>query len=125
MRQFQLLRIIVIFAGLMGCDGVILAALAAHQRDAALLSPASSMLLFHAAAVLASVALIERGIIHLRLGLAATFGFVIASALFAGDLSLRHFAGHALFPSAAPSGGTLLIASWLTLAIAAAWPRRS
>jgi len=25
---------------------------------------------------------------------------------------------------AAPSGGTLLIVSWLTLALAAAWPRR-
>jgi uncharacterized membrane protein YgdD (TMEM256/DUF423 family) len=50
---------------------------------------------------------------------------VIASALFAGDLSLRHFADHALFPFAAPIGGTLLIVSWLVLAVAGAWPRRN
>jgi uncharacterized membrane protein YgdD (TMEM256/DUF423 family) len=123
MIGFRLLRVLVILAGVMGCDGVILAALATHQGDAALLSPASSMLLFHALAVLAAAALIERAIIHPRFGLAAAFGFVIASALFAGDLSLRHFAGHGLFPFAAPAGGTLLIASWLTLAIAAAWPK--
>ena len=118
-------RILVILAGVMGADGVILAALAAHQGDASRLLPASSMLLFHAAAVLATVALTERGIVAAKGGLIAAFGFVVASALFAGDLTLRHFAGHALFPFAAPAGGTLLIASWLVLAIAAAWPRRN
>jgi uncharacterized membrane protein YgdD (TMEM256/DUF423 family) len=120
-----LLRILVILAGIMGADGVILAAVAAHQADASRLVPASSMLLFHASAVLAAVALTERGIVAAKGGIAAAFGFVVASALFAGDLCLRHFAGHALFPMAAPTGGTLLIASWLGLAIAAAWPRRN
>ena len=48
----------------------------------------------------------------------------IAAALFAGDLTLRQYAGHGLFPMAAPTGGTLLIVSWLALAVAAAWPRR-
>ncbi len=109
----------------MGADGVILAAAAAHQADAGRLASASSMLLFHASAVLATVALAERAIINARIGLAAAFGFVIAAALFAGDLSLRQYAGHGLFPMAAPMGGTLLIASWLALAIAAAWPRRA
>ena len=47
------------------------------------------------------------------LGLAAGFGFVVASALFAGDLTLRQYAGHSLFAFAAPTGGTLLIVSWL------------
>jgi uncharacterized membrane protein YgdD (TMEM256/DUF423 family) len=83
------------------------------------------MLLFHSSAVLAVVALAERGIIHARIGIAAASGFVIAAALFAGDLTLRQYAGHGLFPLAAPSGGTLLIISWLLLAVAAAWPRRS
>ena len=46
------------------------------------------MLLFHAAAVLAVVALAERGVIHVRIGLAAACGFVVAAALFAGDLTL-------------------------------------
>jgi uncharacterized membrane protein YgdD (TMEM256/DUF423 family) len=122
--QARLLRILVILAGIMGADGVILAAASAHQPDAARLASASSMLLFHSSAVLAVVALAERGIIHARIGIAAASGFVIAAALFAGDLTLRQYAGHGLFPMAAPSGGTLLIVSWLTLAVAAAWPRR-
>ena len=120
-RQF---RILAILAAIMGADGVILAAAAAHQPDAARLASASSMLLFHALAVLAAVALAERGILHLRIGMLAAWGFVVATALFAGDLTLRQYAGHSLFPLAAPTGGTLLIASWLALAVAAAWPRR-
>jgi len=115
-------RILVILAGLMGADGVILAALSAHGADAALLAPASSMLLFHASAVLGAVALAERGLVHARAGLAAATGFVVAAVLFAGDLTVRHVAGHSLFPFAAPTGGTLLILSWLLLAVSAAWP---
>jgi uncharacterized membrane protein YgdD (TMEM256/DUF423 family) len=74
--------------------------------------------------VLATLALAERGMINARIGIVATVGFVIAAGLFAGDLTLRQYAGHSLFPMAAPTGGTLLIASWLVLAAAAAWPRR-
>jgi uncharacterized membrane protein YgdD (TMEM256/DUF423 family) len=120
----RLFRILTILAGMMGADGVILAAASAHQPDATRLAAASSMLLFHATAVLAVVALTERGVINIRIGIAAAWGFVIAAALFAGDLTLRQYAGHSLFPMAAPTGGTLLIVSWLTLAVAAAWPRR-
>ena len=67
------LRILIILAGVMGADGVILAAASAHQPDATRLAAASSMLLFHATAVLAIVALAERGLIHLRIGIAAAF----------------------------------------------------
>jgi uncharacterized membrane protein YgdD (TMEM256/DUF423 family) len=121
----RLLRILVILAAIMGADGVILAAASAHQPDATRLAAASSMLLFHALAVLAVVALTERGIIHVRIGMAAAWGFVVAASLFASDLVLRQYAGHGLFPMAAPTGGTLLIVSWLVLAVATAWPRRS
>ena len=124
MMGTRMFRILVILAGVMGADGVILAAVAAHQPDAARLGAASSMLLFHATAVLAAVALAERGVIHQAIGIAAAWGFVVAAALFAGDLTLRQYAGHGLFPLAAPTGGTLLIASWVVLAVAAAWPRR-
>ena len=125
MMRSRLFRILVILAGIMGADGVILAAASAHQPDASRLASASSMLLFHATAVLAVVALAERGVIDARIGIAAASGFVIATGLFAGDLTLRQYAGHGLFPLAAPSGGTLLIISWLALAVCAAWPRRS
>jgi uncharacterized membrane protein YgdD (TMEM256/DUF423 family) len=117
------LRILVVLAAVMGADGVILAALAAHSPDAARLGVASSMLLFHASGVLGAVALAARGIIDVLLGTFAALGFVVAPALFAGDLTLRQYAGHSLFPFAAPTGGTLMILSWLLLAVAAARPR--
>ena len=117
-------RILIVLAAIMGADGVVLAAASAHQADASRLASASSMLLFHATAVLSAVALAERGIIDARIGIVAAVGFVIAASLFAGDLTLRQYAGHGLFPFAAPTGGTLLIASWLVLAMSAAWPRR-
>jgi uncharacterized membrane protein YgdD (TMEM256/DUF423 family) len=118
-------RILIGLAAIMGADGVILAALSAHQDHATQLEAASSMLLFHAPAVLAVAALAERGLVHGGIGIAAAVGFVVAAALFAGDLTLRQFAGHRLFPFAAPTGGTLLILSWLLLLVAAAWPRRN
>lgn len=118
------LRIPIVLAGVMGATGVILAAASAHQPDASRLASASSMLLFHAAAILGTVALTERGTLHPRLGLVSAFGFVIATSLFAGDLTMRQYVGHGLFPMAAPTGGTLLIASWIALAVSAAWPRK-
>ena len=121
----RLARVLIGLAGIMGADGVILAAASAHQADASRLGAASSMLLFHACAVLGAVVLAEHALIHARIGLAAAIGFVMAASLFAGDLTLRQYAGHGLFPLAAPTGGTLLIASWLALAVSAAWPKRS
>lgn len=118
------LRILIVLAAIMGADGVILGAISAHQADAARLTAAASMLLFHASAILGTVALAQRGVIHARNGIAAACGFVIAAVLFASDITLRQYAGHSLFPLAAPTGGTLLIVSWLALAVAAAWPGR-
>jgi uncharacterized membrane protein YgdD (TMEM256/DUF423 family) len=118
-------RVVIAAAGLMGAAGVVLAAGAAHAGDAALLLPASTMLLFHACAVLGTVALAERGIVHTRIGLIATLGFVVAAALFSGDLVMRQYAHGRLFPFAAPTGGTLLILSWLTLSVGALCSRRA
>jgi uncharacterized membrane protein YgdD (TMEM256/DUF423 family) len=117
-------RILIAAAGLMGASGVMLAAGAAHAGDASLLLPASTMLLFHACAVLGTVALCECRVIHTRIGSIAGAGFVLAAALFSGDLVMRQFAGNRLFPFAAPTGGTLLILSWLVLSASALWPGR-
>ena len=57
-------RILIVLAAIMGADGVMLAAASAHGADASRLASASSMLLFHASAVLGAVALAERGIVH-------------------------------------------------------------
>lgn len=116
-------RIVVVAAGLMGAAGVILAAAAAHKTTGTLLLSASSMLLFHAPAALLTILLAERQIVHPRLGLAAGCGFVAGATLFGADLTVLQFFGHRLFPMAAPSGGTLMILSWLLLAVAAIWPR--
>jgi len=118
-------RVLIGLAGLMGACGVVLAALSAHGADAARLAPASSMLLFHAVAVLGTTALAARGPIHPTFALVPACGFVAGAVLFAGDLALRQFAGQALFPFAAPTGGVLLIASWLALVVAAVWPGRA
>jgi uncharacterized membrane protein YgdD (TMEM256/DUF423 family) len=82
------------------------------------------MLLFHATAIIATVALLARGLLHGGIGLLAAFGFVIGAALFAGDLTLRQYAGHSLFPYAAPTGGTMMIASWLAVSAAAVVARK-
>lgn len=113
-------RLLIGLAGLMGAAGVALAAASAHGADASRLASASAMLLFHATAILAAVALLARGLLHGGIGLAAAVGFVIGAALFAGDLALRQYAGHALFPYAAPTGGMVMIASWLAVTLAAA-----
>jgi uncharacterized membrane protein YgdD (TMEM256/DUF423 family) len=44
---------------------------------------------------------------------------VLGGGLFAGDVSMRAFAGQRLFPMAAPAGGTILMIGWLILAVAA------
>jgi uncharacterized membrane protein YgdD (TMEM256/DUF423 family) len=119
------LRLVAVLAGLMGAAGVALAAAAAHLPDGARLTAASSMLLVHACGALGAALLAERGATRRRGGLTAAFGLIAGASLFAGELSLRQFAGASLFPIAAPTGGGLAIASWLLLAIAAAWPRQS
>ena len=117
-------RLLLGLAGLMGATGVALAAASAHGAEASRLASASAMLLFHATAVLGCVALLARGLLHGGIGPVAAFGFVIGPALFASDLTLRQYAGHSLFPFAAPTGGTLMIASWLAVTLAAAVAKR-
>jgi uncharacterized membrane protein YgdD (TMEM256/DUF423 family) len=119
------LRIAVALAGLMGACGVALAAAAAHMQDASRLKIASSMLLFHACAVIGAVLLVPQGLVRRRLGLTAAYGFVLAGIFFGGDLVSLQYAGHSLFPMAAPTGGTLFIVCWLMLAVAAIWPARN
>ena len=115
-------RALIAVAGIMGAAGMVLAALGAHGAeraggDLARLATASSMLLFHAPVILAAVLLDDRGLVQRHLAVAAAIGFAAGATLFAGDLTMRDLAGHALFPMAAPTGGTVLIASWVLLAL--------
>src|SRR6201986_5370992 len=106
---------LLVLASLMGAAGVVLAAAAAHAAPGAGLDSAAYLLLFHAVAVLGAAALVQQGQLWPPAALVAMAGYVLGGALFAGDVSMRAFAGHRLFPMAAPTGGTILILSWLRL----------
>jgi uncharacterized membrane protein YgdD (TMEM256/DUF423 family) len=111
--------ILIALAGVMGAAGVVLLAAAAHAAPGAGLDSAGQMLLFHAAAVIAAAAALQSGLLFRPLALAAAIGLVVGTVLFSGDVALRALAGHRLFPMAAPTGGFVLIASWLGVAVAA------
>jgi uncharacterized membrane protein YgdD (TMEM256/DUF423 family) len=111
--------ILIALAALMGAGGVILAAAAAHAAPGTGLDSAAYMLLFHAVAVLGGAALLQQGQLWRLPALIALAGWVLGGVLFSADVALRAFAGHRLFPMAAPTGGTILILAWLVLAVAA------
>jgi uncharacterized membrane protein YgdD (TMEM256/DUF423 family) len=48
----------------------------------------------------------------------AIIGLEAGSILFAADMAMHAFAAKALFPMAAPTGGSLVIVSWLVAALA-------
>jgi uncharacterized membrane protein YgdD (TMEM256/DUF423 family) len=110
---------LLILAGFMGAAGIVLAAASAHGAPAAGLDSAGYLLLTHAAAVIGGTALLHQAMLSRTVGLIALAGFVIGGALFAGDVAAHAYLGSRLFPMAAPTGGVVLIASWLTLALAA------
>lgn len=113
------LSVLLVIAALMGAAGIMLAAAGAHAAPGAGLEPAAYMLLFHAAAILGAAALVQEDLLWRPFGVAAFAAWVIGALLFSGDIALRAFAGHRLFPMAAPSGGIILILGWLALAAAA------
>lgn len=113
-------RFFTLAAGLMGAAGVGLAAAATHAGAPELLNPASNMLLFHAAALLA-LALGGSSPIMLLAGGGTLF---LGTVLFSGDLALRALAGIRAFPMAAPAGGVLMIAGWLITGLCGLFGRR-
>lgn len=116
-----MLSLLIFLACVMGAAGVALAAAAAHVAlpPGSGLDSAAYLLMIHAVAVLAAGALTRQGLAWRPVAILAMAGFVLGGGMFAGDISMRAFAGHPLFAMAAPSGGTLLILSWLVLAVAA------
>ena len=111
--------ILIALAGLMGASGIVLAAAGAHVAPGSGLDSAAYMLLFHAASVLGGAALVQQGVLWRPLAIVVLAAWVLGAVLFSGDIALRAFTGHRLFPFAAPSGGFILIAAWLALAAAA------
>lgn len=102
-------------AALMGAAGVASAAAAAHATANPLLATMSQMLMIHAAAALAILAL-GRGSPNEAWFAAAATLMIVGVGLFSGDLAARVWLGAKLFPFAAPLGGGLTIASWAAAA---------
>lgn len=118
------MKILIALAGLMGAAGVALWSAAAHIAAGSNLDTAAYMLLFHAPAVVAVALAMQQGILRRGLAQFAAQGFVLGAILFSGDLALRSFYGTPLFRMAAPTGGGIVIASWLLLTLAALFPAK-
>jgi uncharacterized membrane protein YgdD (TMEM256/DUF423 family) len=114
-----MLQVLIAIAALFGGAGVVLTAAGAHAKPGAGLDTAGHMLLFHAPTAIAACAGIATGLISRPVGMIAVIVLLIGVALFAGDLALRAYAGHRLFPMAAPTGGMVMIGGWALLAVAA------
>lgn len=108
-------RIFGVVAGLYGAAGVALAAAGAHVSSTTIVTTAAYFLLFHAGALLALSALaVQRQLRFALLGGALIAG---GNFVFSGDLALRGLKNIVLVHMAAPTGGFLMIAGWLLLAI--------
>ena len=77
---------------------VVLAAAAAHAKSGMGVDGAGYLLLFHAVAVLSGVALLQQGLLLRPLVLGVLSGWVLGSALFAGDIALRASSATHYFP---------------------------
>jgi len=109
------LPLLIAFAGAMGAGGILLAAAGAHAAPNAGLQAAAYMLLFHAAAILGGAALTQQGMLWRPVMLIVLVAWAGGAMLFSGDVAVRAFSGHRLFPMAAPAGGILLTAAWIAL----------
>ncbi len=104
-------------AAVMGASGVALAAYSTHAGGGDLGRTAALFLSLHAAALIGVTAAARAGSVRrARRLLVAGSGLALVTLLFAGDLAKLAFAGARLFPFAAPTGGSLMILSWVALA---------
>ncbi len=110
------------WAGLTGAAGVALAAVAAHKVETPAVATAAQMLMIHATAAVAILA-VTAGAGLSRAGGVIAAVMLAAVALFSADVTVHAMTGNHIFPYAAPTGGSTLIGCWLALAILAIWKR--
>ncbi|MFN4209838.1 MAG: DUF423 domain-containing protein [Devosia sp.] len=111
-------RLVLGIAGLVGAVGVAAAAAASHDGNSRNLAAIAAICLAHGPALLA-LALAGRGRV---LSLAALL-LAAGTVVFAGDLGMREWLGHGLFPGAAPLGGAGMIGGWLAIVAGALFRR--
>lgn len=112
-------RMLIALGGLFGASGVGFAAMAAHVAGGANLVTASQFLLFHAAALVALVALAARLMRGASLVRIAAIIIALGTILFSGDLAMRALRETPLLWGTAPFGGSALILGWAVLVVAA------
>lgn len=116
----NLLRRLVIFiAGLMGAAGVAAAAAGAHMSSDPNLTTAAYFLMLGAAGALAAAGLAQARGASLAIADAGAAIIALGALLFGSALALRALWNIAIFPMAAPTGGTMLILGWIVVALAA------
>lgn len=118
-------KIHLVLAALMGLAGVGLLAAGAHGGVAQSVTTAGQMLLFHAPVVIAVTAARKLGLLHQILARIGLSFLCLGVVLFAADLARRGFGGERLFQGAAPTGGFLMMGSWLGLALSALFAPRA
>lgn len=117
-------RLHLFLAMLMGLAGVATLASAAHVAASTSLQTAGQMLLFHAPLIVAVTVARRTELLADTLARIAISILILGVVLFSGDLALRALRGAKLFAMAAPSGGMLIMAGWVGLALSALLAKR-
>ena len=107
-------RAVVALAGVVGAVGVMAAAAASHAGEGRNIPAIATICLAHAPALLA-LGLAGRG----RILAIAALALALGTLVFVGDLGVREWLGHGLFPGAAPLGGGVMIIGWLLMVVGA------
>jgi uncharacterized membrane protein YgdD (TMEM256/DUF423 family) len=110
--------LILVWAGLAGAAGVGLAAAAAHKVDSPALASSATLLTLHAAASVGIIAVAMRAAWRKLWGAAALL-MLFAACLFTGEIAYHTFTSDASYQMLAPVGGSLMILSWLLVAVLA------
>jgi uncharacterized membrane protein YgdD (TMEM256/DUF423 family) len=105
--------------------GIGVAALAAHAGAGPELGSAAMLLLTNPPMLAVTAIALPLRYVRASIGIAGAALAVAGTILFAADMAHRGFGHGALFPDAAPIGGSLDIIGWIIVAVAALLaPRR-
>jgi uncharacterized membrane protein YgdD (TMEM256/DUF423 family) len=110
--------LILVWAGLAGAAGVGLAAAAAHKVDSPALASSATLLTLHAAASVGIIAVATRAAWRKLWGATALL-MLFAASLFTGEIAYHTSTSDAAYQMLAPVGGSLMILSWLIVAVLA------
>ena len=111
---------LIFLSSLMMVAGVASAAAAAHAGAGREMATAALMLLTHAPMLALVGVAIAVGLVPVRIGGAGALLALGGTGLFAADMVHRAMADGALFPMAAPIGGSADMIGWLIVGLAAA-----